>query len=99
MQDLYHPQWMVSTFYGVAVLVDILLTATLITVLLKSRTGFRRSVRIPSPHSYPADTNALIRAQDGLDDRGAHSLQHQHWCICLVLLSSHTSLTVREQVS
>ena len=37
---------MVSIFYGVAVLVDMLLTGILIAILLKSRTGFRRSVSI-----------------------------------------------------
>ncbi len=90
-QNLSFNQWMVSIFYVVAVLVDILLTSTLIAVLLKSRTGFRRSVGIPSTHSYPADTNTVIHAQDGLNNRRTHSLQHKHRCISLVLLSFHST--------
>ncbi|KAI0750450.1 hypothetical protein C8Q74DRAFT_369862 [Fomes fomentarius] len=43
LEDFKDVTWMVSTFYGAAVLIDILLTTTLITVLLKSRTGFRRT--------------------------------------------------------
>ncbi|KAI0767391.1 hypothetical protein C8Q74DRAFT_1280112 [Fomes fomentarius] len=43
LEQFKHVTWMVSIFYGVAVLVDILLTTTLIAVLLKSRTGFRRT--------------------------------------------------------
>ncbi len=35
-------QWMASALFGCVVLVDLLLTGTLITVLLRSRTGFSR---------------------------------------------------------
>ena len=35
---------MISALFGCAVLVDVLLTGTLIVVLLRSRTGFRQCV-------------------------------------------------------
>lgn len=41
---LFASQWMTSAGFGVAVLVDSLLTGTLILVLQKSRTGFRKFV-------------------------------------------------------
>lgn len=35
-------QWLISAVYGVIVVVDILLTVSLIVVLLQSKTGFKR---------------------------------------------------------
>ncbi|KAI0750443.1 hypothetical protein C8Q74DRAFT_1374030 [Fomes fomentarius] len=43
IQDFRHVSWMASALFGCVVLVDLLLTGTLITVLLRSRTGFSRT--------------------------------------------------------
>lgn len=60
--------------FGFAVLVDVCLTGTLVTVLLRSRTGFKRCV-----HEHVAVVLPLIKAiscvQDGLADRSADRLR------------------------
>ncbi|KAI8970734.1 hypothetical protein BD414DRAFT_232546 [Trametes punicea] len=43
LNDFQHVSWLVSAIFGCAVLADVCLTGTLVTVLLRSRTGFRRT--------------------------------------------------------
>lgn len=43
LEDFQHASWMVSALFGCAMLVDLLLTGTLIAILLRSRTGFSRT--------------------------------------------------------
>ncbi|RDX44032.1 hypothetical protein OH76DRAFT_1123804 [Lentinus brumalis] len=43
LADFQHVSWLVSALFGVAVSVDIILTTTLIVILLRSRTGFKRT--------------------------------------------------------
>ncbi|KAI0656142.1 hypothetical protein C8Q70DRAFT_393599 [Cubamyces menziesii] len=43
LNDFQHVSWLVSAIFGCAVLADICLTGTLVVVLLRARTGFRRT--------------------------------------------------------
>ncbi|CDO71977.1 hypothetical protein BN946_scf184943.g11 [Trametes cinnabarina] len=43
LSDFHHVSWMISGWCGSAMLVDALLSGTLVTALLKSRTGFKRT--------------------------------------------------------
>ncbi|EIW52174.1 uncharacterized protein TRAVEDRAFT_32023 [Trametes versicolor FP-101664 SS1] len=43
LSDFKRVSWLVSAMFGFAVLVDVCLTGTLVTVLLRSRTGFKRT--------------------------------------------------------
>ncbi|KAI0350804.1 hypothetical protein OH77DRAFT_1007132 [Trametes cingulata] len=43
LEDFQHVSWLISAVFGCAVVVDLCLTGTLVIVLLRSRTGFKRT--------------------------------------------------------